>query len=237
MLLVGLAVRLLRHPADPDARGRVVVGRARPGARRARRWCTWPGAGPQPGDGAQALRGGGGALGWLAADPLTTSSPPGSPSRRWSCWPPSGCWWSPPRRSTPCRTASTRCAVGCSTGPPTRRRATDADGADETDDLPPDLVEDVRRPSPCRRCVDAPRAAARARPPTDGDARPPPPRASTGRRVHRAGPGQGRAGRRPCRSAAVAERPPGPRPSPSRSATGPAARPARCSRSAGSSCR
>ena len=96
LLLVAAAWRILRHPERqrPSGSHRHRLGRAAPRAPAA--WSTSSTARRSPHEGADAMRSGGGWLGFLAAAPLVAgvTSFLALPSC-WSCWPVSACWCSP----------------------------------------------------------------------------------------------------------------------------------------------
>jgi S-DNA-T family DNA segregation ATPase FtsK/SpoIIIE len=75
VLLVALAWRLLRHAADPQHRGRVVVGGGATALSVLGLIHLAHGT-PVPSDGAHAMRTAGGLVGFLAADPLQSAATP-----------------------------------------------------------------------------------------------------------------------------------------------------------------
>ena len=97
-LVAVVAVRLMRHPEQPEANGRIVIGLSALvigvlGLIHIA--CGSPGRA----DGMQAMRDAGGLIGWGAAAPLSsTPSPTSWPCRCWCCSRSSACWSSRPPR-------------------------------------------------------------------------------------------------------------------------------------------
>ena len=100
ILLGVIAVRLIRHPEQPEANGRIVIGLSALVVGVLGQVHIACGS-PARSDGMQAMRDAGGLIGWARLHPADVHR--GRRPRRARCWccsRSSACWSSPPRRST-----------------------------------------------------------------------------------------------------------------------------------------